>query len=76
MVQERHGTGPLHFAGTLESGVIEIYPAKASTQIMFGIAVSDREAFTRAWIEAGGLISPQQLLIDPEGNRIHLSVMT
>ena len=73
MFQERHGTGPLHFAGTLAGGVIEIYPTKTPTKLTFGIAVAASDAFIRTWIDAGGSSSPNGLLIDPDGNTLHLT---
>ena len=73
MIQERHGAGPIHFAGNLESGVIEIYPAKVPAKMTFGLMVKSLGAFTSAWLSAGGSASATGMLVDPDGNSVHLS---
>ena len=71
-MEERHGTGPIHFAGNLESGVIEIYPSKISIKMTFGLMVKSLEAFQSAWLAGGGSASATGILFDPYGNSVHL----
>ena len=73
MVEERHGEGPVHFAGSLEWGVIEIYPTKNMSKVTFGLAVKSAADFHSAWQCAGGMISAHGMLSDPDGNLIHLT---
>jgi hypothetical protein len=73
MIQEQHGNGPVHFAGDFKTGVIEIYPTKTPTKITFGLAVEVPAEIEASWKAAGGSVSPSGLLIDPDGNAIHLS---
>jgi hypothetical protein len=73
MIQERHGAGPIHFAGILESGVIEIYPSKVPAKVTFGLMVKSLHVFTSAWVAAGGSASSTGMLVDPDGNSVHLS---
>lgn len=40
--EEQHGTGPIHFAGTLDEFVLEVYPVKTDsevTDLVFGLDV-------------------------------------
>jgi hypothetical protein len=76
MAPERHDSGPLHFAGTLTAGVIEIYPSRDPIKTTFGISVASQAEFTKAWLSAGGSQSASGLLIDPDGNPLYLSSET
>jgi lactoylglutathione lyase len=74
MVREQHGDGPVHYAGQLGQGVIEIYPAKNPSKTTFGLSVASTDAFRAAWLAAGGKASESgPMLIDPDGNALFVS---
>jgi hypothetical protein len=72
MAEEQHANGPRHYAGTLSQGVLEIYPAIETHTCMFGLAVASVDAFRTAWVKCGG-VGKLDILIDPDGNTLHLS---
>lgn len=78
---ERHGTGPLHLAGTANGLVVEIYPGKdtASPGMMIGIEVADLAAVRARLADAGVHLQrdieriggeKRLIAVDPEGRRI------
>jgi hypothetical protein len=45
---EKHGNGPMHYAGTMEGLVLEIYPTKHSPgKVVLEIEVDDLEALVK-----------------------------
>jgi hypothetical protein len=73
VVEEQHGNGPIHYSISLNSGVIELYPAKQPVKTTFGLAVSDVNDFKSKWMIAGGTIGKMEnLLLDPDGNLLHI----
>lgn len=75
MIQERHGDGLVHFAGNLELGVIEVYPAKITTKTTYGLAVHSPETFRSAWQAAGGTLTAGGMALDPDGNAIYITAI-
>jgi hypothetical protein len=72
LVEEQHANGPRHYTGALSHGVIEIYPAIETHTCMFGLAVASVDGFRAAWVKGGG-VGKLDILVDPDGNTVHLS---
>jgi lactoylglutathione lyase len=86
LVEERHGSGPLHYAGQIGDVVLEIYPltdeggaADATTRL--GFAVERLAEVVQALREAGTVIAsePRQtawglraVVRDPDGRAVEL----
>lgn len=83
-VEERHGSGPVHLAATLESGlVVELYPvtgdAPPDTQTRLGFTVGSRSAVLSA-LRGRGFAVPADgddrrtvVVTDPDGRRVELA---
>ena len=86
LAEERHGSGPLHYAGKIGDAVLEIYPladegAAADTTTRLGFAVDRLVEVVQALREAGTVIAsePRQtawglraVVRDPDGRAIEL----
>lgn len=84
-IEERHGSGPLHYAGQLGDLVLEIYPladgAAADRSTRFGFDLSDLDATLHRLAEAGTTIRTpptgtpwgrRAVVIDPDGRSVEL----
>ena len=84
-VEERHGTGPVHFACELGDTVFEIYPAKETQQpssIRLGFCVESVDETVDKLRQLGARVvaEPQDspwgrraVVCDPEGRRVELT---
>lgn len=78
-VEEQHGSGPDHLAGTLGNGVVlELYPAATpSPDQRLGFTVSDLGAVLRAVRGVGGTVlaerSGHATVVDPDGRKVDLT---
>jgi catechol-2,3-dioxygenase len=86
MAEERHGSGPLHYAGQVGNVVLEIYPlpdessaADATTRL--GFAVERLAEVVQALRDSGAVVAsgPQQtawglraVVRDPDGRAVEL----
>lgn len=62
--QEQHGHGPVHYSGTIEGMVLELYPASPdgrTSHVGLGFRLSKP------------LNAPAGIIRDPDGNAIHLT---
>jgi lactoylglutathione lyase len=85
-VPERHGDGPLHYAGALEGAVLELYPLDGDAEscdplTRIGFAVRDLAATLRGLEAAGGEVvwRPREtewglraVIRDPDGRAVEL----
>lgn len=85
-VAERHGDGPLHYAGDLGGAILELYPlggdpASRDTLTRIGFAVCDLHATLEALEAAGGTVpsGPREtawglraVARDPDGRAVEL----
>lgn len=83
---ERHGSGPLHYAGTLGAAVLELYPVgephtPADTTTRLGFAVEDLNGVMRTLAAAGvQIVRPatdsdwgrRAIVLDPDGRSVEL----
>ncbi|MGA5703073.1 VOC family protein [Peterkaempfera bronchialis] len=69
--EERHGTGPVHYAAVLDGGVVfELYPAgrrPPTGYLRLGFAV-------RVGAVRCGLVAGRHVLTDPDGRTVDLDV--
>jgi len=85
-VEEKHGTGPLHWSSTAPDGlVLELYPATQETEpsfqasVLLGLEVESPVALLQQLDERYIIRSPKPgvdetaLIRDPEGRKILLS---
>lgn len=82
LLEERHGSGPLHYAGQIGDAILEIYPLSASgtadMTTRLGFVVENLVEVVQALREAGTVIAsePRQtvwglraVVRDPDGER-------
>lgn len=78
-VEEQHGRGPEHLAGTLGNGVVlELYPAaNPSPDQRLGFLVDDLGAVLRAVKDLDGMVlterSGHATVVDPDGRKVDLT---
>jgi predicted enzyme related to lactoylglutathione lyase len=84
--EERHGDGPVHYAGRAGGCVLEIYPlpddvSTADTTARLGFAVADLAGVVQALQALGAAVTPPQetpwgwraVMRDPDGRAVELS---
>jgi catechol 2,3-dioxygenase-like lactoylglutathione lyase family enzyme len=85
-VQERHGAGPLHFAGQVGDAVLELYPladqeVTVDGTVRLGFSVTDLSEALRSLDAAGATVvsGPRQtawgnraVVRDPDGRTVEL----
>jgi lactoylglutathione lyase len=75
LAEERHGSGPVHYAGKVGEVVLEVYPlpagATADTTTRLGFAVQDLVQVVQALRDAGAVVvnGPQQTAWGPRSGR-------
>jgi lactoylglutathione lyase len=86
LAAEQHGTGPLHYAGSVGNVTLEVYPllgdeAAADKTTRLGFAVADLEQVLESLKEGGSvLVSPPKrspwglraVVEDPDGRAVEL----
>jgi catechol 2,3-dioxygenase-like lactoylglutathione lyase family enzyme len=78
-VEEQHGSGPRHLAGTLGPTVVELYPATAARPpeagLRLGLTVADLDAATAALDGAGHArrAGAEVSYLDPDGRIVVLA---
>ena len=81
LAEERHGNGPVHYAGKVGDAVLEIYPlpegGNADTTTRLGFAVANLAQTVQSLRDAGVIVTsePQQTgwgLRDPDGRAVEL----
>ena len=83
--EERHGSGPLHFAGRLGELILEIYPlgdgATADRSTRLGFRLSELDSTLQVLTEAGVTIRTppaatpwgrRAVVLDPDGRSVEL----
>lgn len=83
--EERHGTGPLHYAGKLGDLILEIYPlpegASADHSTRLGFRLSDLDATLKVLVSSGvpirtpPTVTPwgrRAVVLDPDGRSVEL----
>lgn len=79
--QEKHGRGPVHYAGLLNGTVFELYPCNKSSAVSslrLGFKVEDLNQVVERARQAGATVESredgdQYVLQDPDGNKVVLS---
>lgn len=84
LVEERHGKGPVHYAGRVGSTVLEVYPlpegdGDATTRLGFGVEDVDAVLAELQRIGAATMNPPQEtpwgyraVVSDPDGRAVEL----
>jgi lactoylglutathione lyase len=82
-VEERHGSGPVHYASEVGDTVLEIYPAAALVSVRHervGFRVENLESVLAAVEQSGGSVESSSLhenvrravVVDPDGRKVEL----
>jgi len=78
LVAEQHGNGPKHYSARVGETLLEFYPAgSVSGPLRLGFVVDDPLASAEAALAVAGRrltsAAAEAVLLDPDGNRIHLA---
>jgi lactoylglutathione lyase len=82
-IEERHGSGPVHYASEVGDTVLEIYPAPAPVSVRHervGFQVESLEGVLAAVERSGGSVEssslhedvPHAVVVDPDGRKVEL----
>lgn len=77
LVAEQHGNGPKHYSMRAGETLLELYPTSRMTgPVRLGFAVDDPLASADAALAVAGELvtsaAAEAVLLDPDGNTIHL----
>lgn len=80
--EENHGSGPRHYAASLGTLVLELYPGNDKSSLRLGFSVTNLDQVVQDFKAAGGVVKEpphenewgyQAVLQDPDGRMIELT---